>query len=110
MTQVTKMDKTSFPLHGFILFLHRIKPVTGIAMSGPTSFCGPLVLWESHLPHRYGNQHVRQSPAESHYRNQQQQYCTKQASHFPERGDFNIVFSFAMAAGYEDYVEEFEAM
>ncbi len=104
------MDKTSFPLHGFILFLHRKSSVTGIAMSGPTSFCGPLVFGESHLPHRYGNRHVRQSPANQHYRNQQQQYCTKQGGHFQNRGDFNIVFSFAMAAGYEGMWEEFEAM
>lgn len=34
-------------------------------MSGPTSFAARWYFGESHLPHRYGNQHVRQSPAES---------------------------------------------
>lgn len=34
-------------------------------MSGPTSFAARWYFGESHLPHRYGNRHVRQSPAES---------------------------------------------
>lgn len=74
-------------------------------MSGPTSLLRPagtlanrifhiatvISTFDNHLPNQ-------------HYRNQQQQYCTKQGGHFPEQGDFNIVFSFAMAAGYEGYV------
>lgn len=60
------MNKTSFPLHGFIVFLHRIKLGHRNSDERPNeSFAARWYFGESHLPHRYGNRHVRQSPAES---------------------------------------------
>ncbi len=83
------MDKTSFPLHGFILFLHRIKLGHRNSDKRPNEFLRPagtlanrifhiatvIGTFDNHLPNQ-------------HYRNQQQQYCTKQGGHFPEQGGF----------------------